>query len=218
MKTFISKVFFISCFVAIFGESFSQTFPLTVKDHYLVDATGKPFLYHADTGWQLPWKLNKQETIDYFDDRKRKGFNTIQVQILPHRLTQTNTDGQKPFLQPGDLTKPNPAYFDHIEWIVKTANDKGLLLLFSPLWASKWEQDWHKFFTASAAENYGSYLAHKFKAYPNILWVHGGDDDALALHDAIRLFAKAIKKIAPQQLHTFHGSGKSSSVFFHAED
>ncbi len=212
------KSVFVGSFILVFSESFSQPFPLKVNGHYLTDATGKPFLYHADTGWQLPWKLNKQETIDYFDDRKRKGFNAIQIQILPHRLNQTNTDGQKPFLQPGDLTAPNPAYFDHIEWIVKTANDKGLALLVSPLWASRWEQDWHNYFTAGAAETYGTYLARTFKTYPNIVWVHGGDDDALALHQAIRLFAKTIKTIAPHQLHTFHGSGKSSSVFFHADD
>ena len=218
MRSITLKSIFVGCLIILFDKSFSQPFPLKVKDHYLIDATNKPFLYHADTGWQLPWKLNKKETLTYLEDRKQKGFNAIQIQILPHRLNQTNKDGQNPFLQPGDLTKPNPVYFDHIEWIVRTANDKGLILLFSPLWASRWEQDWHKFFTASAAENYGNYLANKFKAYPNILWVHGGDDDALALHDAIRLFAKTIKKIAPQQLHTFHGSGKSSSVFFHNED
>lgn len=218
MRSFNLKAASVICFTLLLANSFAQPFPLKIKGHYLIYANDKPFLYHADTGWRLPWKLSRQEIADYIADRKQKGFTAIQIQILPHRLNQTNTNGHNPFLRPGDLTKPNEAYFSHVEWIVKLAHQKGLALLVAPLWASRWEQDWHKVFTVTNAAAYSQYLANKFKQYPNIIWVHGGDDDALPLHDAIRLLAKTMKQIAPQQLHTFHGSGKSSSVFFHGED
>ena len=58
-------------------------FPLKISENrrYFVDQDGKPFLYHADTGWQIFTQLTTDEAIEYMSFRKAQGFNTIQVQL-----------------------------------------------------------------------------------------------------------------------------------------
>lgn len=99
----------------------SAAFPLKVSDNrrYLVDQNSQPFLYHADTGWQLIWNLTKDEAEQYLENRKQKGFTAIQVQLLPHRVNQTNRYGHNPFTAPGDFTNPNPDYFQHVDWMLQ---------------------------------------------------------------------------------------------------
>jgi hypothetical protein len=46
---------------------------------YFVDGQGKPFLYHADTGWQLFTRLTPEEALKYLATRKQQGFTAIQV-------------------------------------------------------------------------------------------------------------------------------------------
>jgi hypothetical protein len=60
-----------------------STFPLKISANrrHFVTQQGKPFLYHADTGWQIFTKLTTGEAAEYLRFRKEQGFNTIQVQI-----------------------------------------------------------------------------------------------------------------------------------------
>ncbi len=184
------------------------SFPVRISDNgrYFVDKNGKPFFIYGDTGWKLFWEFTAEEAGVYLEDRKQKGFTVIQVQLLPHRDYQANRNGDAPFLSRGNMTTPNPAYFEHVDRIVGMAKEKGLGLLIAPAWASKWEQDWHTHLNEQNASVYANYLANRYKGYANIIgWIHGGDDDALELHESIRICARVMKEAAPGQLHTFHG-------------
>jgi hypothetical protein len=198
----------------------NPSFPIKISKNkrYLVDQDDVPFFYHGDTCWKLFWEFTAEEAELYLEDRIKKGFSVIQVQLLPHRDYQANRDGNTPFLVRGDITTPNPAYFENVDKIVSLAAEKGMGLLVSPLWASKWEQDWYKHLNTSNAEVYGRYLAERYKSCKNIIgWIHGGDDDAIELHDSIRIFAKVFKKIAPRQINTFHANQKGGWEFFNQE-
>lgn len=85
-------------------------FPLKVSENKrrFVDQTGKPFLYQADTGWQIFARLTLAEAREYLSLRKEQGFNTIQVMfsINPDSATRS---GQKPLLN-YDFSRPNEAY------------------------------------------------------------------------------------------------------------
>jgi hypothetical protein len=69
-------------------------FPLKISPNrrHFVTQVGKPFLYHADTGWQIFTKLTTEEATEYLRFRKQQGFITIQVQIAMNPA-QTNRDG-----------------------------------------------------------------------------------------------------------------------------
>lgn len=196
------------------------SFPIRVSDNgrHFVQSDGQPFLLHADTAWKLFWEFTRSEVEVYLDNRKQKGFTAIQVQLLPHRDYQANRHGDTPFLVRGDMTTPNPAYFDHVDWVIDKAAEKGLGLLIAPAWASSWEQDWYRYLNADNAHAYAAYLANRYKGCKNIIgWILGGDDDALGLHEAFRTCGRTIKEIAPQQLHTFHAYIKGSWQWFHNE-
>ena len=195
-------------------------FPVVVDQsrRFLKDRLGRPFFYHADTGWKLFWEFTLEEAVRYLEDRRQKGFNVIQVQLLPHRDYQCNRYGEGPFLTRGDLTQLNPAYFDHVERIARVAEEKGVGLMVGPCWASKWEQDWYKHLNEGNAEQFGRLIGERFRDCPSVIgWIHGGDDDAEELHDAIRLCAQTLKAISPEKINTFHGNQRCSDEFFHGE-
>lgn len=192
-------------------------FPIKIsKDkRYLVDYDNNPFFYHADTCWKLFWEFTEEEAEVYLEDRMQKGFSVVQVQLLPHRDYQANREGNMPFVIRGDMTTHNEAYFRHVDRIINIAMNKGIGLMIAPAWASKWEQDWYRHLNAGNAEIYASYLAKRYKDFKNIIgWIHGGDDDALELHDAIRICGNVFKDIAPHQLNTFHAYVKGGWTFF----
>jgi len=201
------------------AKAAAPVFPLKVSHNgrYLVDQNNVPFLYHADTCWQMLWKLSKPQTSQYLQNRRQKGFTAIQVQLLPHRVIQINYDGYNPFLSPGDMSRPNPAYFRHVDWVMEQAGQMGLCVMLAPNWLSQWEQDWRLCLKNENAENWGRYLGKRYGKFKHVIWMHGGDADPKDLIDEIRQVVAGIKATAPWMLQTYHAGGKSSSNFFHED-
>ena len=59
---------------------------------YFIDEKGEPFFWLGDTGWLLFKKLNREEAEQYLENRRRKGFNVIQV-MLVHDVADVNAYG-----------------------------------------------------------------------------------------------------------------------------
>ena len=78
MKTFLA---FLLLTTYVQGQSI---FPLKISENkrYFITQQNKPFLYHAETGWQIFTQLTTEEAVEYLAFRKSQGFNTIQVQIV----------------------------------------------------------------------------------------------------------------------------------------
>jgi len=51
---------------------------ISKNGHFLQHEDGTPFLWIGDTGWGLFLHLDKQEVIQYLDNRQKTGFNVIQ--------------------------------------------------------------------------------------------------------------------------------------------
>ncbi len=203
-------------------ETKKREYALPIRVHasgkYLEDQAGTPFFWHGDTSWKLFWDFTLQEAETYLGDRARQGFTVIQVQLLPHRAYQANRNGDEAFLTRGDLRTPNPKYFAHVDQVIEIARQQGVTLLLAPTWLSGWEQDWCRHYDVASAVSFAGFLAERYGNDPQILgWIHGGDDDALDLHDSIRAAASVFKKNAPRQLNTFHAWVKGGWVFFKDE-
>ena len=115
----------------------SASFPLHVSAdrRYLEDGDGKPFLVVGDTAWSLVAQLGEDNIVRYLDDRARRGFNAIIVNLIEHKFAShapAKLDGTQPFLKPGDFTQPNPAYFDFAHRAVEQAQRRGISVWLFP--------------------------------------------------------------------------------------
>jgi hypothetical protein len=96
---------------------------------------GKPFFMQGDAAWSLIAQLKKDEVEEYLQDRRRRGFNTLLVNLIEHRFADRAPDnayGEGPFLTPGDYATPNEKYFAHADWVLTRAQELGFLVLLNP--------------------------------------------------------------------------------------
>ena len=192
---------------------------------YLTTGDGDPFFWLGDTGWLLFNKLNRDEAETYLEDRKNKGFNVIQAMVL-HTVPSVNVYGDSSIVNK-DIARPlvtdgnNPDnseeydYWDHIDYIIDKAAEKGLYMALVPVWGSPVKDGK---VSVEQAKVYARFLAERWKEKKNIIWLNGGDikgSDSIAVWQEI---GKTIKSIDPDHLMTFHPRGRTaSSDWFHDE-
>jgi len=158
----------------------AQTIRVSDDGHRLIKKDGSAFFYMADTGWEMFHRLNKEETELYLKDRKAKGFNVIQAVILAELegLKTPNAEGEIPLID-NDPAKPNEAYFKHVDWVFKKAEELGIYIAALPTWGDKWNLQWGVgpviFDTPEKAKTFHKWLAKRYLNQPNIIWILGGD-------------------------------------------
>jgi hypothetical protein len=61
---------------------------LKISDNgrYLVDQKGSPFLVVGDSPWSLIVQLDDKDRATYLEDRQKRGFNSIIVNLLEHEF------------------------------------------------------------------------------------------------------------------------------------
>ena len=184
---------------------------VTDNHRYLQSEDGKPFFYLGDTAWELFHRLNREEATLYLTNRANKGFTVIQAVVLP-QLGGANSYGDVPLLN-SDPTKPNEAYFRHVDFIVNKAEELGLYIGMLPTWGSNWASD-KGVFNPANAKHYGRFLGARYKAAP-VIWILGGDRSIT--NDAERVIIDSMAAGLAEgdggnHLKTFHpiGPGLSS--------
>ncbi len=154
---------------------------LKVSDNrrFLVREDGSPFFYLGDTAWELFHRLNREEAEHYLRRRKAQGFTVVQAVVLAELdgLHDPNPYGHRP-LENDDPTKPVEAYFEHVDWIVRRANELGIVVAMLPTWGDKWNPKWAQgskvIFTPENARTYGEYLGRRYRD-AELIWMLGGD-------------------------------------------
>jgi Protein of unknown function (DUF4038) len=105
--------------IGILRSPDSPFYPLkaSANGRYLVDQNNTPFLMVGDSPQNLITNLSQKEAAAFMANRRRYGINTLWINLLcifdyPGWNREPKTfDGITPFLVPGDLATPNPAYF-----------------------------------------------------------------------------------------------------------
>ncbi|WP_216329216.1 DUF4038 domain-containing protein [Deinococcus aestuarii] len=199
----------------------------------LQDSDGRPFLYWADTGWELFHRLNREDARTYLQTRAAQGFTVIQAVALAEMdgLTVPNAYGDLPLVDKDParpLTTPDndPSntqqydYWDHVDDIVNEAARLGLHVALLPTWG-RWVND-EPIFTPGSAKSYGTFLGQRYKDQP-IIWVLGGDrnPETDAQRSIWRAMAEGIEQGVGgrnRALITYHPrGGKTSADYFHSE-
>ncbi|MGZ5134434.1 MAG: apiosidase-like domain-containing protein, partial [Flavitalea sp.] len=228
-------------FVALFFSSFQPGMPplspLVVgkTGRYLVKENGDPFFWLGDTGWNLFIRLNKEEVQRYLKDRHSKQYTVIQAHLLGWNLKDTNAYGDTAFLN-NNFNSPNTAYWNHVDYIIQSAEDLGLYMALLPVWALSYtEKKSAKPGDSSAlplskdtlaAYNYGRFLGNRYKEKKNIIWILGGDvwgtNDGIYDNLAKGLTESAADNDPGKILISFHPQGgtnrppaTSTSEFYH---
>ena len=178
---------------------------------HLVDANGRAFLLHGDTAWSLIADVSAEDARLYLEDRRRRGFNTILVNLIENRFSRKaprNFYDAPPFSVPGDFAAPSEAYFAHADRILEDAARLGLLVVLTPAYLGYkgGREGWYRAMRESGPETlraYGDFLGRRYARFDNIVWLHGGDfnppDRTLSA-----VIAEAIRKQAPRALHSAH--------------
>lgn len=107
-------------------------------------------------------RLSKDETEKYLENRRAKGFTVIQAVVLAELdgLNSPNAGGDKPLLNNNPLT-PNEKYFQHVDWVIKKAEEKGIFIGLLPTWGDKWNRKWGEgpqIFNPENAKAYGKFM------------------------------------------------------------
>ncbi len=141
----------------------SKGLRVSENHRYLEYKDGSPFLYLGDTAWELFHRLNREEADRYLANRAAKGFTVIQAVVLAQLegLDDPNPYGHKPLID-NDPTKPNEAYFQHVDYVVNKARGLGLVIGMLPTWGCWWKTG-SGIFTPENAKVYGRFLGLRYK-------------------------------------------------------
>lgn len=148
------------------------------NQRFLVRQDGSPFSWFADTAWELFHRLTREEAAYYLEKRTEQGFTLIQTVVLAEfeGIRQPNAYGECALVEE-DPTRPNEAYFRHVDWIVEKANCLGLVVGMLPTWGDKVGRthgDGPQIFTTNNARVYGEVLGRRYR-HADLVWIIGGD-------------------------------------------
>jgi hypothetical protein len=185
---------------------------------FLVKQDGTPFFWLGDTAWELFHRLSKPEAEQYLRTRAEQGFTVVQAVALAELegLTAPTPEGQLPLIN-NDPTRPNEAYFAHVDWVVDKAASLGLYIALLPTWGDKWNLAWGKgpvVFNATNAESYGEWIGRRY-AGRNVIWILGGDRPVEndEQRQIITAMARGLRRgSGGNQLIGFHPPGGRSSA------
>ena len=196
MKKYISLL---PLFILLFITSTAAQIRVSKNQRYLETNDGKPFFWMGDTAWELFHRLTREEAEEFLETRKAQHFNVIQAVALaefngirePNRYGDyplNNEDPTQLLITPGN----NPAntyeydYWDHVDFIVTKAAEKGLYIGLLPTWGDKVAHLWGDgpiIFNPANAETYASILAKRYAKNNNVIWILGGDRPAVYKSD-----------------------------------
>ena len=204
---------------------------VTENNRFLEQADGQSFFWMGDTAWRLFANLDSAQADQYLTHRKAQNFNVIQCSVIHGGITETNAYGDSAFVN-RDITAPNEAFWQYVDYVVRRAHDHGLYLAILPAWARTYTETNHGDSISKvlvhdtlAAYQYGRFLGNRYQDYSHLVWILGGD--TWGTKDTIyRQLARGLTNGgAPDTvLMTFHPKGgtyrppaTSSGEFYHDE-
>jgi len=184
-----------------------QFMTLSSNGKYLVDSfTNDPVFVTGEDGSLLTIQISNADVETYLRDRARKGFNVIWVNVIDADTKGATRPfaGNVPFNGP-DFTSFNEAYWSHIDFVVKRARDYGITLGMGVAFVAM-EGGFRASINRSSdavLKEYGRFLGNRYKHFPNIIWVLGGDaDPQYVSYTKINMIGAGIAEADPNHIMT----------------
>jgi len=199
---------------------YAGPYPIRVgPDHrHVVDQTGSPFLIHGDMPWSLISGLTEEEAERYLENRRLKGFNSIVVNLIEHKFHgPVNRYGEGPFTAPGDFSTPNEKYFQHADWVIRRAGEKGIQVFLDPIYLGYkgTDEGWIEEVLANGPEkcrNWGRYIGRRYRDFDNLVWPLGADRNPERAREDVDAVALGIKEFDNRHLFTAGSDPENSAV------
>ena len=198
-----------------------QLMALDPARKFLVDSrTGKPVFITGDSAWSLEVQLSDSDIQLYLADRASKGFNAIWVGLADNVYSDhppADFYGNVPF-NGSDFTNENPAYWSRVDRTIAWAGERGITVLADPAFVGpECQGGYCESYRKSSEEvvrEYGEFLGDRYKNFPNIIWLIGGDADPRDANVQSKLYvlAKGIKSKDPHHLMTTENYRGTSSI------
>ena len=192
------------CFTSATALPADKLSDLRVSENgrFLVRKDGSGFFPLADTAWAIAWRLNRGEVEKYLQHRKDQKFNMVALIAFPSYESDVvaNAYGDNPFevssgkwnpLRPIITPDGSPEnvveydYWDHLEYIIDASESKGMYVVLLPTWGSYVAGSWggentsEIIFDSTNSYEYGCWVGQRFKNKKNIIWMMGGDRNAV---------------------------------------
>jgi hypothetical protein len=242
------KQIVLSLLILVNAVSLFSQIKVSDNQKFLSTKDGKPFFWLGDTDWELFHRMTREEAEEFINIRSEQGFNVLQAVALaefegirqPNRYGDfplNNEDPTQLLVTPGN--NPDNAYeydyWDHVDFIIKKAAEKGMYIGLLPTWGDKVAHMWGDgpiIFNEKNAEIYSSILAKRYTGQWNIIWILGGDrpitykwkidgaDKTFDDHAIWRAMAKGIEDVLGKEAFiTYHPSGGEfrTSNYIHNE-
>ncbi len=196
-------------------------FPLAMYAGKLSTKSGQPFLIVGDSPWYLIQGPDRAGAEKYLENRRLKGVTSMNMCLIASAVNGSAIyDGNMPFLATGDFSTPNPKYFEHVDFVLGKAREKGIQVFLYPAWlgydtGSGHPQGWYTAVTTNGTAKmyqYGKYLGQRYKNYKNIVWVMGGDCSPSAALDEIREMVRGIEEMAGPQIFSVQNARYHSGI------
>lgn len=182
------------------------------EGRYLKHENGTPFFWLGETGWLLPQRLNRDEAAYYLETCRRAGYNVVQVQTM-NQVPSINNYGHSSLPDGFNFKNINQkgvyGYWDHMDYIIRTAEKKGIYIGMVCIWGTPVDEGR---MSVKEAQAYGKFLAERYKDSPNIIWFIGGDIRGDVKTEVWEALACSIREVDPHHLMTFHPRGRTTSA------
>ena len=197
----------------------NSPYPIRVSPdrRHVVDQAGAPFLLVGDAPWSIIPGLTREEEEQYLENRRQKGFNSIIVNLIEHQFHgPVDRYGEGPFTTPGDFSTPNEKYFEHADWVIRKAAEKGIQVFLAPIYLGYigTNEGWVKEALANGpakCRNWGRYVGNRYRDFDNIVWVIGGDRNPETAREDVDAVAAGIKEFDTRHLFTAHAHPENSA-------
>lgn len=157
--------------------------PTTRSGRLILDQNGNPWQIHGDAGWSaITITVAEQET--YLDGILAQSHNAFFCNLVEdvwntNTPTGANSDGVSPFTGTWFQTGLTDSYWDRVESFVAAARDRGLTIIADLAYCGfNDSQGVGELMTAATNTqmgDYGAAVATRLLAYPNVIWMIGGD-------------------------------------------
>lgn len=182
------------------------------EGRYLKHENGAPFFWLGETGWLMPERLSRDEVEYYLEQCKQRGYNVVQIQTI-NNVPAMNFYGQASMIDGFNFKDINRkgvyGYWDHMDYIIKTAERKGIYIGMVCIWGSPVARG---DMSVKEAQSYGKFLAERYKDNPNIIWFIGGDIRGDVKTAEWETLARSIRAVDQNHLMTFHPRGRTTSA------
>lgn len=175
-----------------------QLITLDTTGNFLLNSiTTKPVFITGDAAWSLQVQLSDSDIQFYLSERALKGYNAILINLVDNVYSNNRPKdfyGNVPF-NGADFTNASPTYWARVDQTFSWAAVRGITVIADPAFVGyNGSAGYCESYRASSQDvlrAYGEFLGNRYKHFSNIIWLIGGDADAIDNNVQSKLHALA---------------------------